>query len=267
MKVVLICGSHRRHLYIAEKLYRHGFLGGIVIEKREEFLPEPPKDLLEQDRENFIRHFKARDTAENKFFHNADIEKIKKEVKYIEVTKETLNDDETLEFIKSIKPDYVVSYGVHKISDELIEEYKNCCFNIHGGLSPWFKGSITLFWPFYFLKPNWAGMTIHCLSNRIDAGDIIHHSVPVLQKGDKIHEVACKAVVQVANDLCKIFDIVESGKKLKPVPQVSNGKLFVNKDWTPQTLRLIYNTFNDDIVDKFLDGEIISPDPILIRQF
>lgn len=267
MKIVLMCGSHQRHLYLAEKLYKEGFLGGLVIEKREEFLPEPPKDLLEIDRENFIRHFKARDDAEKKFFGSVNIENIKKEVNFIDTTKETLNSNKTVEFINSVAPDYIISYGVHKISDELLDKYKNCCFNIHGGLSPWFKGTITLFWPFYFLKPNWAGMTIHCLSNKIDAGDIIHHSVPVLKRGDKIHEVACKAVVQVTDDLCKIIHMLKNGEKLKYVPQTSNGKLFIGKDWTPQTLRLIYNTFDDDIVDKFLEGEIASSDPKLIKQF
>ena len=33
--------------------------------------------------------------------------------------------------------------------------------NLHLGLSPWFKGSVTLFWPFYHLMPQFCGSTFH----------------------------------------------------------------------------------------------------------
>ena len=37
---------------------------------------------------------------------------------------------------------------------ENIVQKKN--LNLHLGLSPWYKGSATLFWPFYFLQPNYS---------------------------------------------------------------------------------------------------------------
>lgn len=126
---------------------------------------------------------------------------------------------------------------------------------------------ITLFWPFYFLKPNWAGMTIHCLSANLDGGDILHHSVPKLEHGDKMHEVACKAVVQVAEDLCSILKCLDKGEKLVCVPQNGNGKLFLSRDWTPQTLRVIYELFEDKIVDMYLDGELEKSEPKLVNFF
>lgn len=267
MKIVLMCGSHPRHLYVAKTLYDQGFLGGLVVETREVFVQQPPAGLEEIDRENFIRHFKARDEAEEKFFGAVKDWDYKSEVKTYQVDWNTLNAPETLAFVKSIEPEYVISYGVHKINDELIDAFSKRCFNIHGGLSPWYRGNITLFWPFYFLEPNWAGMTVHSLSNRMDAGDILHHSVPVLEYGDKIHDVACKAVKQVAEDLCVILQKIQEGTTIVRVPQRSTGKLFIAKNWKPQHLRLIYNTFDDDIVDKYLNGELMSLEPELIKAF
>src|SRR5690606_20697683 len=124
-------------------------------------------------------------------------------------------------------------------------------WNIHGGLSPWFRGSITMSWPFYMLRPNWTGMTLHYLSPKLDGGDIVHHSVPTLEYGDGIHDVACKAVRQMAEDLTRILELHAVGQPLPKEPQRTAGKLFLASDWTPQTLRLIYQTFNNDIVDAY----------------
>lgn len=210
-KVLFMCGSHMRHLFIAEKLYKEGRLAGLVIEEREAFVPKPAEHLSQRDKDNFIWHFKERDRAEQKFFGNVKKQDILENVPLLKVDMQTLNDAKTVEFIKKCNADILVTYGVHKVSDEIIQCMENRSFNIHGGLSPWYKGNTTLFWPFYFLKPNWAGMTIHRLSQNLDGGDILHHSVPKLEYGDKMHEVACKAVVQVAEDICTILGELDNG--------------------------------------------------------
>ena len=49
--------------------------------------------------------------------------------------------------------------------------------------------------------------------------------------------------------------------------QKGTGKNFLERDFRPEHLRIIYDSFDDDIVDKFLDGNIHSTKPNLIRQF
>lgn len=267
MKAVLMCGSHKRHIYLAERLYQAGILDKMIIEEREDFVPSPPEGLCKQDRDNFILHFKNREEAEEKYFGKVKKEELLRNVEHIKVSRENLTGEDTLNFLKKCDKKYLFSYGVHKLTDEVLDLFPDHCFNIHGGLSPWYKGNTTLFWPFYFLEPNWAGMTIHRLSRRLDGGDILHHSVPILEYGDRIHDVACKAVIAVAEDLCKIARLEAEGKELKCVPQTSNGKLFLGRDWSPQMLRVIYNLFQDDIVDQYLDGNLLSDNPKLVRQF
>lgn len=267
MKIVFLCGSHARHMYIARRLYDTGYLEGLIIENRGQMIPTPPPSLNEIDKTNFIRHFADRDAAEQKFFEHANIKELKAYIPILNVEMDTLNGRDSINFLKNIAPDLIISYGVHKIDDTILDMYPNRAWNIHGGLSPWFKGNITLFWPFYFLRPNWAGMTIHHLSDRMDGGDIIHHSVPVLSYGDGLHDVACKAVTQVGEDICIILEKLKRGEALPCISQETRGKLFVGSDWTAQHLRLVYNVFDNDMVDKYLDGEISSPNPELVRAF
>lgn len=265
MKIVFLCGSHPRHMYIANKLYQAGHLAGLVVENRGQMIPVPPENLKEIDRVNFIRHFADRDSAEEKFFGNIDGNKVQGVVPTLKVEMETLSAEETIQFLRHIEPDMIISYGVHKIEPAVLDMFPDRAFNMHGGLSPWFKGNITLFWPFYFLRPNWAGMTIHYLSDRIDAGEIVHHALPTLEYGDGLHDVACKAVMQGAEDICKILDKLDRKESLPRVSQGRVGKLFVGTDWEPQHLRLVYNTFNNDIVDRYLDGEIQSSPPRIVN--
>lgn len=266
-RVIFMCGSHMRHLYIAEKLYKEDRLAALVIEEREEFVPKPDEHLSQRDKDNFILHFAERDKAEKKFFGGVNRQEIMENVPTLHVTQKTLNDPATVEFIKKSNADMLLTYGVHKVTDEIIQCMENKSFNIHGGLSPWYKGNTTLFWPFYFLKPNWAGMTVHRLSANLDGGDILHHSVPKLEYGDKMHEVACKAVAQVAEDLCSILECLDQGAELVCSPQNANGKLFLSRDWTPQTLRVIYELFEDKIVNMYLDGKLEKSEPKLVNFF
>lgn len=267
MRVMLMTGSHPRHLYLAHKLHAAGKLCGLVVEKRESMLPAPDEQLSDLDKANFIRHFKDRERAEKLAFGDINLTIFKNKLPVLEIETADLNQEKTKKWLANHPADIVISYGIHKLDTDLLALLPEHAWNIHGGLSPWFRGTATLFWPFYFLKPNWAGMTIHRLSSRLDGGDIIHHSVPELRRGDGIHDVACRAVKQVAEDLLIIIEKLESGYTINAVPQKSSGKLFTNADWMPQHLRLIYNTFNNDIVDRFLDGEFGRSEPNLVRAF
>lgn len=80
-----------------------------------------------------------------------------------------------------------------------------------------------------------------------------------------MHEVSCKAVVQASEDVFKLLSKLQTGEILTGHPQKKNGKLFLDRDWRPEHLKLIYEVYNDNIVDLFLDGEInIDNNPQLI---
>lgn len=265
MNVLFMCGSHPRHLFVANKLYETGFLKGLIVERREKFIPNPPNNIDDEMKEIFTRHFLDRSECENRHFGNIKPDDINTEKLMVGINE--INNSKVINFIKMLKPDAVISYGVHILNNESLNVMPKIKWNIHGGLSPWFKGNITMFWPFYLLKPNFTGTTIHELTNKIDAGGIIHQSVPKLEYGDKIHDVACKAVVQTALDLQKILNLINNGLEITPVKQKGNGKLWIATDWTPEHLRVIYKLYDNKIVDMFLDGKFGIIEPNLIKVF
>lgn len=263
MKVVLLTGSHFRHAYIARTLEKCGLLSGLIIETRQKPKPQPPEYISNDLKKIFRLHFQKRYDSEDRFFGRAELPAVQK----LNISKEQINSQKVIDFIKAIEPDLLISYGISKLSNEVINSNHGEAWNIHGGLSPWYKGTITHFWPSYFLEPKMTGMTIHNLTQQLDAGDIVHQSAAELIRGDGLHDLSCRAVIGIAKELPKILSLMQSKGKLEKSSQKTSGRLWTSKDWRPDHLRLIYEFYNDKIVDLTLDGEIKGRAPKLYKQF
>ena len=261
MRYMIIGGDHPRHLYYANAIAQSCNVVGAIMEHRESFIPQPPEDLEERDKVNFIKHFTNREKYEKEYFGE---ERKVPDCPIHYVDRDTLSSKETVDFVKRLKPDVVFIYGPGMIREPLFSSLPKYKINLHLGLSPRYRGSATLFWPFYFLEPNWAGSTFHIISDEPDAGEVIHQSLPELKRGDTIHEVSCRVVQQSAEDVKKIIEVLESGKQLVLHKQTSSGKNFLTRDFIPQHLRVIYDLYDDALVDAYLDAKITPKDPEVI---
>lgn len=263
MRILWIGGTHPRHLYYINTIHKAFPLAGAIVERRENLVPEPPPDLAEIDRANFFRHFDTRAKAESAYFGHPSLP----ECPRLEVTGETLNSDGSVEFVRSIQPDLVLVFGSGMIRLPLANALPEHTINLHLGLSPRYRGAATLFWPFYFLEPPYAGTTFHYIVQEPDAGDIIHQVVPKLSPDDGIHDVACKAVVASAREAIPLLEIFQQRGQWERHAQRATGKNFLASDFKPEHLRMIYNAFNDDMVRLYLEGRLKSKVPKLVRQF
>jgi folate-dependent phosphoribosylglycinamide formyltransferase PurN len=258
-KITLITGSHPRHLYLAGMIIRNFTVRLHVVMKREAMNTVLDKNSL------LYKHFYDRDVAEKLYFLQ-DSKDYPFAQNTVELDYDKLNSIETIDLIKFSDSDLILVYGVGILKNEFLKEFDYPILNIHGGLSPYYKGAATMFWPFYFLEPNFVGVTLHKIVKGIDAGDILHQTVPKLSKEDKIHDVACKAVIAFTSDLEKILEN-KIDKNSKFVPQKKTGKLFLISDFKEQHIRSIYELYNNDIVKMFLSGEFGSRKPHLVDYF
>ena len=264
MKVLLLCGSHPRHSAIANALADAGVLAGLVVENRLAHVPQAPSDIADELKALFDLHFEKRAKAESKFFGQGSMPT---GVDRLDIEREQLNTHVVHAFIKKTAPDLLLSYGVHMLSEETLGHAPGETWNIHGGLSPWYRGVITHFWPSYMLEPQMTGMTVHNLTQKLDGGDIVHQNSAPLVKGDGVHDLACRAVKGLADELPQLVNMLQSGETVTKNKQKTSGKLWVSKDWRPEHLRVIYGCFDDRIVDRVLDGTLSGKMPKLYRQF
>lgn len=260
--ILFITGDHPRHSYIARCIAASNLLRGIIIERREAFIPEPLADLREPIRNLFVRHFDSRARAEARFFPGPELPS---GVETLVVDRSELNTSKVWDFVDHISPDLLMSYGVHKLSDETLAHGRGRRWNIHGGLSPWYRGTITHFWPSYFLEPQMTGMTVHTLTQAIDGGEIVHQVAAELVRGDGVHDLACRAVLALGQELPELVAGGVHGTFKPPAVQTTTGRIWRSADWRPEHLRLIYEVYGDRVVDAYLDGEFKKRDPKLIR--
>lgn len=267
MKILWIGGNHARHLYYLNSINDVFPVSGVVLERREggtnSSIVDAPTDLDENDRRNFVRHFTNRRNAEERFFGDQNIPNVKR----LEISETELNTEKTIDFVKSVSPDLVLTFGCHLIKEPLFSKLPKHTINLHGGLSPRYRGSATMFWPFYFLEPNHVGTTFHYIVSEPDAGSIVHQSIPKLEYGDTIHDVACKAVISASRDIIELLKIFQENKKWDTYIQKGTGKNWLERDFRPEHLRIIYDLFDDKMVDRFLNGDIKPNNPNIIRQF
>jgi methionyl-tRNA formyltransferase len=246
-----------------ERLQEAGILVGWITEEREPFIPAVPRELTANLQKLYVRHFENRATSENYFFAPRDEIVAPNPI----ITREDLNSQKTIKLINDLSPDLVISYGCHKLSAELISSCKTIFWNTHGGLSPEYRGVITHFWPSYNLEPQMTGMTLHQTTNEIDGGNIFHQSVADLVSGDGIHELAARAVINYGDSLPRIMESISKNGFPIGVKQTFSGRVYRNSDWRPEHLKLIYERFDDKIVDLVLSGELEGRVPTLISAF
>lgn len=264
MKVVIFSGSHSRHLYVNQEVSKQFKDSLIIIQKREPEIPKIPNFKNLNNKKLYIKHFKNRNLVENKFFGKLNYKEVFARNNTISVSASTLNSPKTIKEIKKFDADFAFIFGTNLISNSLIKVLPRNKINLHLGLSPWFKGAATLFWPFYFLKPQYAGITFHEINNKPDSGPIIHQNVPTLRKGDKIHEVAAKCVLQAAKDVKILINFWKKNKKFIYYKQKTSGRIWRSKDFHVSHLKLIYELYKDKIVDSYLKGELDKTKPNLI---
>jgi len=266
MKVLLISGNHPRHLFVQETFLENKMVCKAIVMERENLIPSPPLNISNHDKNNFIKHFENRYNVEKKTYGQLKPENVFSNIEVLYVTPNELNSNKSSKFVEKFDPDIAFIFGPDIIKPPLYTALPRFSINLHLGLSPWYKGSATLFWPFYFLEPQFVGVTFHQIIQRADAGSILHQSVPEISMGDGIHDVGANAVKKAKDDLYNLIDLLLKNKWVLR-DQKSTGRLFLTKDFIPIHLRVIYDLFNDKIVDAYLNGELGQKNPKLIKAF
>ena len=263
MKLVLFSGTHSRHLFVNKEVVKYFDDVLVIVMEREDLLPEPPKGLAQRDEELFRQHFMNRKIVEDATYGELRASEVFAKSEIIYISQDQLNSEETAKRVRDFEPDFCFIFGTDLILEPVFDVLPTDKVNLHLGLSPWYKGAATLYWPFYLLQPQWCGVTFHQISRQPDAGEIIHQCVPELARGDRIHEVAAKCVVKAAEDLPRLLDHWLKTQKFVGKSQQTSGRNWRASEFHASQLRVIYDQFDDDIVDAYIDGELGQRKPNL----
>ena len=220
-RVVLLTGSERRHRYAAAALDQHADVVGIVSEARAN--PSASPALSPEDRKTIECHLAERDVVESTLLGEPPAFPVKT---LLQSPRGGVNRLEVVDWIRQRRPDIVVLFGASIISPSLLDLFPGRIVNVHLGLSPYYRGSATNFWPLVERKPECVGATIHLAVAKVDAGPILGQVRPNVDVCDRGHDLGTKAILAAFHALPLVL-LHYHGNRLAPHAQrLAEGRVF-----------------------------------------
>lgn len=246
-RIVFMTSGAARHRYVADVLCRAFDVAGIASEAKR---PAPPGseesvDPIMQD------HLAGRDAAEERFFGSfAAFPGAEEDILRIEAGRG--NDQDTVAWVRDRAPDALVLFGSSIIREPLLSLFPERIINLHLGLSPYYRGTATNFWPLAYREPECTGATVHLAVRKVDAGGILVQARPDIAEDDGCHEIGCKALIAGVGVLPKAIDAFLSGSIRPQIQDITKGKVFTRADFSLAALMKMRAHFASGMIPEYL---------------
>lgn len=247
MKITILTSNSLRHRFVANSLIEKADDVLIVSECKK----SDTVDATDKQSSPVEEHFKKRYEMEKKFFPNSDYFL----GKVLPLEYKEINLLSTFETIKRFKPDLLIAFGSAIIKEPLLTILKPGHFiNLHLGLSPYYRGSGTNFWPFVNGELEYVGSTLLHLDAGIDTGDIISHVRPKIEVGDDVHSVGCKVIRDSVLEIRRVIELVSEGRSLPRVKQwkIPDERYYKSSDFNENVLLQYIAKQEDGLIERYL---------------
>jgi folate-dependent phosphoribosylglycinamide formyltransferase PurN len=245
MHAIVLTSNMRRHNFVANTAaVRLDVIG--VWQEAKSF--QPLRYATSSSDEAAIeRHFAAREASEAEYF--ADHDRVRGRA--VAVAPGGCNEADAIEAMRRAEPDVVLVFGTGLLKQPLIDTFPGRILNIHLGLSPFYRGAGTNFWPLVNREPEYCGATIHFLDAGVDTGPVIAHVRPDIRRGDGPHDIGNRTIVAAADMLVEAALALGAGG-VASVPQSGGGRVYKRADFTADAVNRLYANFAGGMIDEYL---------------
>jgi len=253
LRVVVLCGGSPRHLHVANRLCRSAQVLAIVQESGSEWNARKVLRLLRPD--NFARKLwrwlrdRRRYTGggEAKFFFPDGAPQLEHPELVHQVPH--INHPSVVALMQRLQPDLIAVFGTSLIRGELLQAGRLGMVNLHGGLSPEYRGADCTFWALYNREPEKIGCTIHYIDSGIDTGGLIAHVCPQIRPGDDELRLFWRAVRESAEVYAELLERLAGGERFG-VPQSGKGRLYQVKQRGWRHERRVDRLLRDGLLER-----------------
>jgi len=229
LSVMILCGRSPRHLYVANRLCESARVVAIVQETGSQFTVKrilgqlKPSNLWRKgwrwlrDRRRYVGG------AEARFFFGDMAPRLAHSELKVEVPH--INHSDVVALADRLRPDVIAVFGTSLIRGPLLTKGRLGIFNLHGGLSPWYRGADCTFWALYNGEPEQVGCTLHRIDAGIDTGNLIAHVSPEVKDGDDELVLFWRAVRDSAEVYAELMTRLQRGDAIGE-PQREKGRLY-----------------------------------------
>lgn len=226
---MVLCGRSPRHLYVANALCQAADVRAIVQETGRDLTPRKMMRKLRPD--NLARKVwrwlrdrrRYTGNGEARFFFSGQPPLLEQPELVREVPH--INHPDVVRLALDLKPDLVAVFGTSLIRGDLLKQGRLGMVNLHGGLSPEYRGSDCTFWALYNEEPEKIGCTLHYIDAGIDTGRLIAHVSPEIKPDDDELKLFWRAVKESANVYAEFVQRLVKGESFG-APQPGKGRLY-----------------------------------------
>lgn len=249
--VMILCGRSPRHLYVANRLCESARPVAIVQETGMQWSAKKIVRTLRRgglwrkvsrllrDRRRF------RGDAEARFFFGTQPARLVRGELLLEVS--NINHPDVVALEGRLQPDVIAVFGTSLIHGPLLSSGRLGIFNLHGGLSPKYRGADCTFWALFNGEPDQVGCTLHRIDNGIDTGTLIAHICPEVGEGDSELTLFWRAVRDSAEVYAEMLERLARGERVGE-PQREWGRLYQVKDRTWRAERQLAARMRDGLL-------------------
>jgi methionyl-tRNA formyltransferase len=124
-----------------------------------------------------------------------------------------INHPDVVKLVSELDPDLIAVFGTSLIRGALLNKGRLGIVNLHGGLSPEYRGADCTFWALYNREPEKVGCTLHYIDSGIDTGGLIAHVSPEVHSDDDELSLFWRGVKESANVFAELLQKLASGEK------------------------------------------------------
>lgn len=251
MRLAILTSNAIRHKFVANMLAQNSKDALIIAECKK----NDSVNIQSQGKDESLieEHFNLRYLTESEIFAGNDVFL----AKTLPLLAGEVNSGYSYNVIKNFSPDAMFVFGSSIIKEPLLSLVPPGRFiNLHLGLSPYYRGSGTNFWPFVNEELDYVGSTILHIDAGIDRGDIIAHVRPAFEIGDNVHTIGSKVIKSSVLCLIKIMNQLKKGQELNRVKQwkINNERYYRSGDFNEDVLLTYKKNMENGLIDKYLNG-------------
>ena len=266
-KIIILTGNELRHIYVRKAL---GLSEGIEVLRSycegKSITMRHVVDNREGKKDLQQRHLDARDQSERDFFQSfINLTEDRSNPVFIDGME--INEEHHINDIIALNPDVLIAYGCSLIKGRLLEHFKGRFLNVHLGLSPYYRGAGTNFWPLVNGEPEYVGATYMHIDAGIDTGEIIHHVRAEVHSGDGPHDIGNRLIANIPFTYAALIRSIDELEPMPAWPLNRPEHYYKRKDFAEDNTERLYDNFASGMIDQYLAqyNERVAKVPIITQ--
>lgn len=244
-RAIILTSTAPRHKYFASVVEREFEVTACLTQPKKDYYLSQIQ-LSQSVREHFVRN------SEAEFLEFGD-----SKTQCSPIVVDDINSDESI--AHAHEADVALLFGTAILSDKWLSLLPGRIINLHLGLSPFYRGSATLFWPIFEQELACVGATIHLAEKRVDSGDILKRvrARPIV--GDTYYSLTNRLIREAINSVPNALRGFLDGSIIPQKQERLESRAYKKQDFKEEALNRALSFFGGGLtLSQILDAKNCS---------